>query len=258
MRLHLLPSWSTRLTALALVLVAVGIWIQALSGAPEYPTIPPGPIVLVPLAAVIALVNRWRWIPLTGTLLSAVILAVAFATPYTAAHLSEPAAVGVFTGTVLQMLVLILGVLAGIAASAESYQSRTSAVICRILGTIFIAIGMVAIVRGSPENLYHNLLHIATGIVALYLGFANWSSGAKSFCLAFGAFYLGLGALGIAMGDPAVNRVWDVGPLHLTMGDHGFHLILGTMFLMSGLLTRDVAPERVDERRTPAVALRAR
>jgi len=248
------PSWSTRLTALALVGVAVGIWIQALAGAPEYPTIPPGPIVLVVLAAVIALVHRWKWMPITGTLLSALIFAGAFATPYTGNRLGDPGAVGAFTGTVIQMLALVIGVVAGIFATAEGYRGRTAAVICMVLGAIFVAIGLVAIVRGPQENLYHNLLHVATGAVALYLGFTSPASAAKTFCVVFGAFYLALGALGFILGDPAVNRLWDVGPLHLSMSDHGFHLILGTMFMTSGLLSHDIAGERRDPRHAAALA----
>ena len=43
-------SSATKLTVLGLTANAVGIWIQAFSGAPEYPTIPPGPNLLVVVA----------------------------------------------------------------------------------------------------------------------------------------------------------------------------------------------------------------
>jgi hypothetical protein len=244
MNLHAVPSRSSKLTAMALVGVAVGIWIQALSGAPQYPTIAPGPIVLVALAVVIALVDRWRWIPMTGTLLSALILTGAFATPWTANQLSHPEAVGVFAGTVIQMLALLVGLVAGIAATADSYQSRTSTLVCRIVGVIFVAMGLVVIVRGASVDQYHNLLHVATGLIALYFGFSGSFAGAKSFCLGSGAFYLALGALGMVLGDPSMNRMWYVGPLHLAVADHGFHLVLGTVLVASGLLTNDLGPER--------------
>ncbi|HEY1295711.1 MAG TPA: DUF4383 domain-containing protein [Chloroflexota bacterium] len=254
MSLHVAPSWSTRIDALALIGVAVGIWIQALAGAPEYAAIPPGPIVLVILAVCILVVTRWRWMPMTGTLLSALILAGAFATPYTANRLSDPAAAGIFVGTVIQMLALVIGLFAGIFATAEGYRGRTAAIVCRMLGAIFVAIGVVAVFRGSPENLYHNLLHIATGIIALYVGIARPGAGARAFAVAFGVFYLALGTLGIVIGDAAMNRLWEIGPLHLTIGDHGFHLILGTILLTSGLLTRDLAPEQPQDSRAATLA----
>lgn len=236
------------MTAMALVGVAVGIWIQALSGAPEYPALPPGPLILMAVAAVVATVARWRWIPLAGALLAGLILVGAFATPWTANRLSQPVAVGLFTGTVIQMLALIAAVLAGVAATAEAYRQRTSAVMSRVFGVIFGALGLVFLVRGAPEDLYHNLLHLATGLVALYLGFFGTLRAARTLCVGFGVFYLALGGLGIALGDPSLGRLWNVGPLHLEIADHGFHLVLGTILAVSGLLTDDLAAGAVSRR----------
>jgi hypothetical protein len=82
-------SRSTKLAALALVGVAIGIWAQALSGAPDHRA--GKPLVLDPIA---------------GTLLSLLILAGAFVTPGTAKRLSDPVLVGQFIGTAIQMLAL--------------------------------------------------------------------------------------------------------------------------------------------------------
>ena len=75
-------EWSTRAVVRG---EADGVRTDRRAGAPEYPRIPPGPIVLVVLAAAIMLgTTRWRWLPLIGGLLSLQITIGAFATPYTA------------------------------------------------------------------------------------------------------------------------------------------------------------------------------
>ena len=115
-------SLAAKLTVAGLLGNAIGIWIQALSGAPEYPTIPPGPIVLVVVAAAIAVgTRRWRWLPLAGALLSLLITVGAFRTPYTANRLSNPGAVGAFAGTLLQLVALAVADVAGLVATRQAY-----------------------------------------------------------------------------------------------------------------------------------------
>lgn len=58
----------------------------------------------------------------------------------------------------------------------------------------------------------------------------------RRFCTASGLFYLTLAVLGLAMGNPALNRLWHFGPMTLHTGDHIFHLVLGSIFLAFGLL----------------------
>ena len=115
-------------------------------------------------------------------------------------------------------------------------------IICKVFGILFVAIGLVVFARGGQVDPYHNLLHVATGLVALYFGFVGSASGARRFCQAFGLFYLALGGLGMLLGDPALDRAWQAGPLSLETADHVFHIVLGLIFLGSGLLTRIRAP----------------
>ena len=114
--------------------------------------------------------------------------------------------------------------------------------VCRMLGAIFVGIGLLVIVRGGLVDPYHNLLHVATGAIALSVGFLGSSSGARAFCLGFGAAYLALGALGQLLGDPLLDRQWQVGLMSLETADHVFHVVLGLVFLASGVLTRGDAP----------------
>jgi hypothetical protein len=40
------------------------------------------------------------------------------------------------------------------------------------------------------------------------------------------------------LGDPVTDRLWQFGPLELDQADHIFHIVLGTVFLACGLLSR--------------------
>jgi hypothetical protein len=113
--------------------------------------------------------------------------------------------------------------------------------ICKVLGVVFLLVGVIGF--ASPRLLLahltppHNVVHIVSGVIALYFGFAGSLSGAKAFSLLFGLVYLGLGILGLAFGAPP-ERIWDVGPLHLGTSDHAIHLILGVLFLAGGFFTK--------------------
>jgi len=113
--------------------------------------------------------------------------------------------------------------------------------VCKILGVVFLLVGVVGFASptllGAHLTPPHNVVHILSGVVALYFGFAGSLSGAKAFCLVFGVVYLALGVLGLALGHPP-DRTWMVGPLHLGTADHGIHCLLGIVFLAGGLFTK--------------------
>ncbi|HKR14894.1 MAG TPA: DUF4383 domain-containing protein [Pyrinomonadaceae bacterium] len=113
--------------------------------------------------------------------------------------------------------------------------------VCKILGVVFLLVGVIGFVSpnllGAHLTLPHNLVHIVSGVIALYFGFAGTFSGAKAFSLVFGVVYLALGILGMALGT-GEQRMWEVGPLHLGQADHGIHILLGVIFLAGGLFTK--------------------
>ena len=115
--------------------------------------------------------------------------------------------------------------------------------VCKILGVVFLLVGVVGFVSPTLLNAHlspaHNAVHIVSGVVALYFGFAGTLSGAKIFSLVFGVVYLALGILGMALGT-GNDRMWMVGPLHFGQADHGIHILLGIIFLAGGLFTRRV------------------
>ncbi len=113
--------------------------------------------------------------------------------------------------------------------------------VCKILGVVFLLAGVAGFVAPNLLNFHlnpaHNLVHIVSGIIALYLGFAGSLSAAKMFCLVFGVVYLGLGVIGLAIGTGA-DKMWEVGPLHLGTSAHALHIFLGLAFLAGGLFTK--------------------
>jgi hypothetical protein len=115
--------------------------------------------------------------------------------------------------------------------------------VCKILGVVFLLVGLIGFVSPNLLNAHltpaHNVVHIVSGAIALYFGFAGTLSGAKMFALVFGVVYLALGILGIALGT-GEDKMWMAGPLHLGMADHGIHILLGVVFLAGGLFTKRV------------------
>ena len=113
--------------------------------------------------------------------------------------------------------------------------------VCKILGVVFLLVGVVGFVApnllGAHLTPAHNAVHIVSGVIALYFGFAGTLSGAKTFSLAFGVVYLALGVLGLALGT-GEDRMWMLGPLHFGQADHGIHCLLGIIFLAGGLFTK--------------------
>ena len=115
--------------------------------------------------------------------------------------------------------------------------------VCKILGVVFLLVGALGFVTPDLLNAHltpaHNAVHIVSGVIALYFGFAGTLSAAKMFALIFGVVYLGLGILGMALGT-GDDRMWVAGPLTLGQADHGIHILLGVIFLAGGLFTRRV------------------
>jgi hypothetical protein len=118
-------STPARLNVAAMIVAAGGILLQIASGSEAYPTIPPGPIILLGGAGVVAL-GPWRWSAIVG---AAVPLFLTVGAIISAAaggagvqQLTDPAEVGIFAGTVIQMLSVITALVAGIVAARRTYR----------------------------------------------------------------------------------------------------------------------------------------
>jgi hypothetical protein len=119
--------------------------------------------------------------------------------------------------------------------------------VCKILGVVLLLVGLLGFpefghrLLGAHLSPTHNVVHLVSGALALYFGFAGTLSAAKTFSLVFGVVYLALGILGMALGTGA-ERLWEpIGPsLILGTADHGIHILLGVIFLAGGLFTKRV------------------
>ena len=117
--------------------------------------------------------------------------------------------------------------------------------IATILGVVFILVGIVGFfapgLMGTHLSTTHNLVHIISGVIALYFGLAGSLGAAKTFDIVFGIVYALLGVCGflIGMGKPdyMFDALGSIG-LHLGTMDHVVHILLGVVFLIGGFLTR--------------------
>jgi hypothetical protein len=119
-------------------------------------------------------------------------------------------------------------------------MKKMAKTVCKLLGVIFVFVGIAGIfshdLLGAHLNMAHNMVHIVSGVIALYFGFSGTASGARGFCLLFGLVYLLLGVCGWFLGTGA-EHMFNVGTL-LRLGkmDHIIHILLGVGFLAGGAL----------------------
>ena len=113
--------------------------------------------------------------------------------------------------------------------------------ICTILGVVFIVVGLAGFalptLLGAHLSLAHNIVHLLSGAIALYLGLKGSEAGARTFCRVFGVVYLLLGVAGFLLGS-GDDKMWDVIPGQLMLGlvDHLIHVALGVVFLIGGFV----------------------
>lgn len=118
--------------------------------------------------------------------------------------------------------------------------------IATILGVLFLLVGLLGFVMptllGAHLSLAHNIIHLVSGAISLWLGLKGTPSGAKTFCLVFGLVYLLLGVVGFLLGT-GDDRMLTLIPDQLMFGtmDHIIHIVLGAIFLFGGLSTKVAA-----------------
>jgi hypothetical protein len=114
--------------------------------------------------------------------------------------------------------------------------------IATVLGVVFILVGIVGFISsdflGTHLSTVHNIIHLVSGAISLYIGLKGTLSAARMFCIIFGAIYGLLGAVGFAMGEGGDRMLSLPGPLELGTMDHTIHVLLGVVYLVGGFLTR--------------------
>lgn len=123
--------------------------------------------------------------------------------------------------------------------------------VCIAIGLIFLITGVAGFVFPGMLGLHlsaaHNIIHIATGVLALLVGNSVDPGKAFTFSIAFGSVYGLLGILGFVLGRPGYpavghmasdRRLLRVIPNILEFGtnDHALHVFLAAVLLLSALL----------------------
>jgi hypothetical protein len=114
-------SSASKLTVAALLVAALGFAIQIISGI-DVPTVPPGLVILVAAATVVALLP-WRWVPVVGAF-AGLFLFVGFFASGALGNLLDPSRFGVLVGAWIQFLALIVAVAGGLVATIQNYRKR--------------------------------------------------------------------------------------------------------------------------------------
>lgn len=238
-------SLAVKLTVAGLVGCTLAISIQWLSGDPAYPKFPPGIFFFVVIAAIVAYGARWWWTPLVGGLISLFATAGWFARLHAEMQrLTHPArigrfAIGIFVGTLLLIAALATTDIAALVATFQNFRRRKSGadgprVVLGVFGALFLLMGLRLIIGRAQVDSY-SVVQLTWGVLAIGVSVAGMKM-TKLFCLGSGAFYLALGLLGVALGNPADHLAWYAGPIPLQIGDHIFHLVVGAVLLGVGMI----------------------
>jgi hypothetical protein len=107
-------SRASRLNVGGMLIAVVGIVIQIATGV-DYPTIPPGPIILLAAVGIVGL-GRWRWSPIVGLIVPAFLLVGGTIAGFADDELWDLGEPGQFFGLVVQAVGVIAGLIGGVRA----------------------------------------------------------------------------------------------------------------------------------------------
>lgn len=115
--------FATKLTIGALLVAAAGILLQYLSGVGDFPTIPPGPIILTILAGIIAFAP-WRRIPILGSVMG-IALIIGFLLNESVDRLTDVTPILGLIGLWIQAAGVVVAIAAGAMATLGNDQGET-------------------------------------------------------------------------------------------------------------------------------------
>ena len=111
-----------------------------------------------------------------------------------------------------------------------------------IFGIVFVAVGILGFVPAlNPDgkllglfavNGTHNIIHLATGVVALIVGYAG-DSASKIFFQIFGVIYALVAVLGFVQGDQML-----LGMVSNNAADTWLHVVIALVALYLGFMMR--------------------
>ena len=114
--------------------------------------------------------------------------------------------------------------------------------LCKITGIVLLLVGIVGFILPSILGLHltfiHNIIHLATAVVAIYFGFAASPRAASAFCQVFGVVYLLVALLGFVAPTVVVSLLMghNMTEAPSIIMDNIVHLLLGVVFMVVGLV----------------------
>jgi hypothetical protein len=120
--------------------------------------------------------------------------------------------------------------------------------ISKIIGIVLLLVGIVGFfiqeLLGLHLTFIHNIIHLATAVVALYFGFAGSVRSAHAFCQVFGVVYLLVALLGFVAPTVVVSLLMghNMTESPSLIMDNIVHLLLGVVFMVVGLLGEPAQP----------------
>lgn len=117
-------------------------------------------------------------------------------------------------------------------------MSRT---LSRVLGLVFVLAGLAGFADPNLLGLHltpaHNVIHILSGLVTLYVGFAGSTDAVRGLGLTFGSAYALLGLLGFVAPGLVGGLLGHSAQLDGTAlaPDNLLHVLLGALFLFVGV-----------------------
>jgi preprotein translocase subunit Sss1 len=114
--------------------------------------------------------------------------------------------------------------------------------VSKVVGIVLLLVGIVGFflpsILGLHLTLIHNIVHLATSVVAIYFGFVSSVRATHSFCQVFGVVYLLVGLLGFIAPTVVVSLLMghNMTESPSLIMDNIVHLLLGVVFMVVGLL----------------------
>jgi hypothetical protein len=105
----------------------------------------------------------------------------------------------------------------------------------KILGIVLVLVGLLGFFSDGTVlgmfhvNMFHNVVHLLSGVIGLWAGFSNRGVHSKRFNVIFGIVYLIVAIVGFA------NIMFFTDLLMLNAADNWLHLVIGVVTTAIGL-----------------------
>ncbi|MDP9451951.1 MAG: DUF4383 domain-containing protein [Actinomycetota bacterium] len=123
---------------------------------------------------------------------------------------------------------------------ADARTDTPARLYAKIVGVVVLLVGVVGLIVGDPEDgllglfnvdIVEDIVHLTTGGLLAYVGFAGTNSAVNSVVTALGVVYLLVGVTGFI-----VPELFGLIPHEYTVADNILHLALGALALFAVLV----------------------